>query len=72
MFVLNIDLSLLSELENIISSDGTLIGFQTGFGIYSLFDEIYYKLKQPCSIYVAEMNAINFACQQIENYFPAK
>lgn len=58
--------------ENIIFTDGSLIDSQTGFGFYSLRNESCYKLEQPCSIYVAEMTAIYFACLRVEKYPPAK
>ncbi|XP_062541669.1 uncharacterized protein LOC134219323 [Armigeres subalbatus] len=55
-------------------TDGSHINGSTGFGVFNVNSTTFRKLQEPCSVYVAELAAINFALgiisnQPVDHYF---
>ncbi|XP_062535466.1 uncharacterized protein LOC134204674 [Armigeres subalbatus] len=55
-------------------TDGSRINGSTGFGVFNVNSTTFRKLQEPCSVYVAELAAINFALgiisdQPVDHYF---
>ena len=56
--------------QNVFFTDGSSIDGCTGFGVYNESHGIFYKLNDPCSVYVAELAAIHSALNIIEDKPP--
>ena len=57
--------------HNIFHTDGSLFNNNYGFGIYNSRISYFYRLSQPCSVYVAELSAIYFSICCIHKLSPA-
>ena len=56
--------------NNMFFTDGSSIDECTGFGVYHELHHIFYKLKDPASVYVAELAALHCALGIIETMPP--
>lgn len=48
-------------------TDGSRLNGSTGFGVFNENSSAFRKLQEPCSVYVAELAAINFALGMVSN-----
>lgn len=58
------------SLEQFYFTDGSLIRDIAGFGVYTVSLAYFYKLKSPCSVFIAELVALYYACRLIKNCSP--
>lgn len=56
--------------EKMFYTDGSKIEESTGFGVFNINRSAFHKLKNPCSVYVAELAAIYYALCLIESQPP--
>lgn len=56
------------EPQYLFYTDGSFIRNSAGFGVYNIEVAHFFKLKSPCSIFVAELIALYFTCSVIEGY----
>lgn len=57
--------------DKMFYTDGSKIEGCTGFGVFNINQSIFHRLKDPCSVYVAEIAAILCALEIIESQPPA-
>lgn len=51
-------------------TDGSIINGKAGFGVYNSQITYYFNLKSPCSIFIAELTSLYFACLKIKDLIP--
>lgn len=56
--------------EKMFFTDGSKIEGTTGFGVFNINRSVFHSLKDPCSVYVAEIAAIYCALGMIESQPP--